>query len=273
MIAQNKKNEKIALQHRLIMMLSSFKYSFDIAKLKSRINEVDNEKAKLNQKIADIETKLSNTIEDYTKKKEKITKEVKLFEKRINNAEHDILSHVLSLMGIFTAIITIILSVIVTSSSWLNNADMSDAVIAFVVPNAIALCAVSLLLTLIFRQNRRRQIDTYGSKETPQDKESAKSVIVISIVAFVMTAMIICAVCLYLANQTPNPHVIYVLSPGEYRVAEKVVTPVPDDGSVEEEKRPYFEFTFEDKLYRFEYDESYLHDGNLYFCEKHCTLE
>ena len=238
-----------------------------------KINEVDKEKAELNQKIADVDNKLSATIADYTTKKKKIIKEIKIFEKRINNAEHDILSHVLSLMGVFTAIITIILSVIITSSSWINNADKSDAVIAFVIPNAIALCSVSLLLSLIFRHNRRRQIDTYGSKEGPQNKESAKNAIFISVVAFIMTAIIICAMCLYLANESPKPHVIYVLSPGEYSIAEEIVAPPGDDDSADPEKEYYFEFTFEDKLYRFEYDEFYLHDGNLYFCEKHCTLE
>ena len=75
-------------------------------------------------------------------------------------------------------------------------------------------------------------------------------------------------------------HVRYIIPSTEYEVIEDTEVSAhkcPHNTecncqSVKETKN-YFEFTFEDKLYRFEYDESYLHDGNLYFCEKHCTLE
>lgn len=43
-------------------------------------------------------------------------------EEELKNSEHNILTHVLTLLGVFSAIIVTIMSVVITSSSWLNSA-------------------------------------------------------------------------------------------------------------------------------------------------------
>ena len=84
-------------------------------------------------------------------------------------------------------------------------------------------------------------------------------------------ATIISSISLSLRSDIDTtPLVLYILSPGEYIVKEETITP---SGTQEEEKKFFFKFSIGDKPYLFEYDESLKHGENLYFCEKHCTLE
>lgn len=256
----DKRREKSILHTRLNIVIDHITSSLEINGL-------------LNEQTAYITDTIDKAKKELSEQRQKIDKKAEIVQDQIDNSEHTILSHVLTLMGIFSAIITIILSVIITSSSWINNADKADAVVAFVVPNAVALMAVSLLLSLIFLHNRRNRINTNQTKHGALD--ICKSVVCYSIIIVVILATIISSISLSIKSDIdPNPiHTLYILSPGEYRIQEEVVAPASADGSVEAQKQSFFEFTFEDKLYRFEYDESYLHNGNLYFCEKHYTLE
>ena len=256
----DKRREKSILHARLNIVIDHITSSLEINGL-------------LNEQTAYITDTIDKAKKELSEQRQKIDKKAEIVQDQIDNSEHTILSHVLTLMGIFSAIITIILSVIITSSSWINNADKADAVVAFVVPNAVALMAVSLLLSLIFLHNRRNRINTNPAKHSVLD--ICKSVVCYSIIIVVILATIISSISLSIKSDIdPNPiHTLYILSSGEYRTQYEVITPGSADDSVEEQKQTYFEFTFEDKLYRFEYDESYLHDGSLYFCEKHETLE
>ena len=203
--------------------------------------------------------------------KTEIEKKAKLVQEQIDNSEHTILSHVLTLMGIFSAIITIILSVIITSSSWINNANKSDAVVAFVVPNTVALLSVTLLLSLIFVNNHRNRIEDKTVKQRIRD--TIKSIAFHSIIIIIILGTLISAICLSFANDSSYPHVSYILSPGEYSVIPEVITPANPDAGIEEHKEYFFEFIFEDKHYRFTYEESLKHGENLYFCTEHGVLE
>lgn len=258
---KNKKNDKELLQHRLITMLTSFKYSLDLGKLEKRIKEVET----FDEKIKSLNEKLSNIQSDYDKKKADIEKSVADFEKRINDSEHTILAHVLALIGIFSAIMTIIMSVVMTSSSWLNNADSPSAIIAFIIPNLVALIAVFVLLSLIF---------FYLHHETSEKNEKCAKhkrslAFTICIVALVLCVILGCWICLSERDKAVTPHAKYILSPGEYSIKEDETNPADNT----DEPTLYFEFDFEDKHYSIEYNQNLLHDGNLYFCAEHEVLE
>lgn len=76
-------------------------------------------------------------------------KELNDAKKELNDTESKILTHVLSLLGIFTAIITVIISVISTTTSWLNNADEISFSIAVIIPALVTVIAVGSLLILM----------------------------------------------------------------------------------------------------------------------------
>lgn len=59
-----------------------------------------------------------------------------------------------AVMGIFTSIIVVIMSLVITSSSWLNNAYGASAIIAFVIPSCVAVlavCALTAFLKLLIK--------------------------------------------------------------------------------------------------------------------------
>ena len=269
---KNKKNEKMILESRLVIMISGFKYALDINKLNKRIKEVESEKNSLNQKIDDVEKKIADTVSDYTNKKITIVKEVNLFKKRINNAEHDILSHVLSLMGIFSAVITLIISVVVTSSSWLNNADGASAPIAFIVPNLVTLIAVLVLMTLVY-------YFVHHDDTTERKKKRIKTIYILIGVVIVL-CLVVAIVFVTLQHATPPTHARYIISPNQYEIVEEAEEASDNcqhntdcNCHTKIEIKKYFEITFEGKKYRFEHKEKLKHDGNLYFCAKHEILE
>lgn len=263
---KHKKNEKAGLEHRLTVMISNLKYTLELGKLNSRLKAVDEEKAALNDKILLVEQRVAETVDDYTAKKKEIISNVNAFEHRMDNSEHEILAHVLTLMGIFSAIITIILSVIITSSSWINNADRADAVIAFVVPNSVALLAVALLMSLIFLHI---PVSSKRNNNNSMWRSTACKGIIIAIILVVL----ISGVCLFLAKETTYHHVIHILSPGEYRVVPEAVAVTNASEIDKEQVEYYFEFELDQTLYRFKYDKNFMHDNKLYFCEVHNALE
>ncbi len=252
-----KEREKKELIQRLDYIIDHFNSALEI-----NITLI-NQSAQVTKWIDDAKTQLDE-------QKEEIERKAKFVQEQIDNSEHTILSHVLTLMGIFSAIITIILSVIITSSSWINNSDKADAVVAFVVPNAVALMSVTLLLSLIFAHNRQNRIDSAAKNNEPNAIEIFKSVVFYAIIIIIILGTIISSICLSFAKDCSDPHIIYILSPGEYNVVEKIIT---SDSIEKNEKQPFYEFTFEDKLYHFEYDEKLKHGTKLYFCEKHEALE
>lgn len=212
--------------------------------------------------ISDVQNQVNN-------EKEEIQNTADSVRDEIANSEHTILSHVLSLMGIFSAIITLIMSVVISSASWLNSANRASAIMALIVPNLVALIAVLTLMSLIFFYIHR---DTKAADgKCAQRKRSTAFSICVS--ALILCVIASCVFCFAEKDEIIEPHIIYIFSPGEYLVKEEIITPASADGSIPAEEQIFYEFTYEDKLYRFEYDESLKHSGNLYFCEKHCTLE
>ena len=217
----------------------------------------------------DIETKLQNTkdliLKEFNFSKEEIEKNIRQeFDKQKEKAselEHTTLTHVLSLMGIFSAVITIIMSVVLTSTSWLNNAEGPSAVLAFLIPNLVSLFAVVVLLSFIYLYTHR------NTKNNSDNSDKPKRVIVayVAISAVLLIAVLLTAITLAYILKNNKPHSQYVIFSSEYEVIEKDIT----NG----ENTRYFVFELDEIRYEFEYDESYLHGDNLYFCKEHNSLE
>lgn len=287
-------NSKNILERRVETILTNLQYAFYLAILSNRVNEVENVRAQAKK----LETKITNIEKDYSDKEKKIDQFInncdqilRKYKKRIDEFESKILSHVLSIMGVFSAIITIILSLITTTSSWINNSTQSDMVLAFIVPNGVAIVAVFALMILVYYfvnyhksvdsdDDKEKQNNKDGDKKEDQKKKEKHKPIYIMLSVIVLISALLLSVYIVTQNIKSPVHVRYIIPSTQYEVKEDTEVSshkCPHNAecnckSVQEIKN-HFEFTFEDKLYRFEYDESYLHDGNLYFCEKHCALE
>ncbi len=72
------------------------------------------------------------------------------FKDNLNESERSMLGHVLSLMGVFSAITTIIMGLVISATSWLNGMDITSASLAFAVPSLIAVAVSVVLLSLVF---------------------------------------------------------------------------------------------------------------------------
>ena len=201
-------------------------------------------------------------VDDYNNKKQELETTIEDTIKETQGAEGKIVSHVLSLMGIFTAVIAIILSVVVTSSTWLNNASSASAIIAFVIPNMVTLIAVISIILLVSMYQK-----TFYPPVLPEGEQAKKVPTIITVILLVIILSITVFTCVLAYRTTrAEPHLRHVISESEYVVEEK------QDSNTNEVYK-YIEFVFEGKSYKFAYDESYFHDSNLYYCPVHNTLE
>lgn len=201
-------------------------------------------------------------VDDYNNKKLELETTIEDTIKETQGAEGKIVSHVLSLMGIFTAVIAIILSVVVTSSTWLNNASSASAIIAFVIPNMVTLIAVISIILLVSMYQK-----TFYPPVLPEGEQAKKVPTIITVILLVIILSITVFTCVLAYRTTrAEPHLRHVISESEYVVEEK------QDSNTNEVYK-YIEFVFEGKSYKFAYDESYFHDSNLYYCPVHNTLE
>lgn len=67
----------------------------------------------------------------------------------IDNTSDKIMPNIVTLIGVFSSIIVVILSLITTSSTWLLNANEVSVLIAFIIPAAITTLAVCALTAFI----------------------------------------------------------------------------------------------------------------------------
>ena len=208
--------------------------------------------------------RLQETKNQFDKQAEDIGKASTAALTEIRGAEGKIISHVLTLMGTFSAVITIILSIVVTSSSWLNNATSSSAIIAFVVPNLVTLSAVAALVILIYVFHK----SFYPPLLMPNEKPSKVPDIVSAILlVFILIATLTLSVT---ANRhaeiESKSHIRYVIANNQYDVVE-----ILDEATDTQLK--FFEFTFEECNYQFPFDKEFLHNSSIYYCIEHGTLE
>ncbi len=275
-----------SLQKRIDYLIHSFSLIVNINRItKSRFSELNE---KVDKKYKDIEAeliksedKISQELEDKQKKiledlndknckfeksiEKKVEKVIDEEKKELSQVEHTTLTHVLTLMGIFSAVITIIMSVVLTSTSWLNNADEASAILAFVVPNLVALIAVVALISFIYLYNFRtsEQLDETGTvvKKARLKRKIAHS----SLIVILILTILSCTVIFVQTARNNKPHKHYVISSSQYSVIEEKIS--------ETESISYYVFTLDGLEYKFEYDESCKHDGNLYYCKDHDELE
>ncbi len=153
----------------------------DMAK---RVNELD---STLQNDIAKRVDKLDATLQDlnaeiYTgtekeneQKKPGLKEAVNQLSHKISNidsASDKIMPNIITLLGIFSSVIVVILSLITTSSTWLSNANNTSILIAFVVPAGIitiAICGLTALVRSLVESllNSNKEQD---SKQNPTEE-------------------------------------------------------------------------------------------------------
>lgn len=178
----------------------------------------------------------------------------------INKVEHTTVTHALTLMGVFSAIITIIMSVVITATSWLNNADGASAIVGFAIPNLVVLLSISTLLALIYLLfNRDHLIEA-------KSKPGLKCWVARIIVVFALiVSVLITSVLLAEINKNSTPHIRYIISPEDYTIVESE--------NANGEIVLHYVFSFDNQNFMFECCDDYNHNGSLYFCQEHNTLE
>lgn len=274
------RNDRQLLQLRLRTLHFSCKAFCESVNI---VNDYNQKKQELERAVSDLQTKLGETkdridlsLEDAQKKvteslksNERITKglvnqvrgKLKKAEKKLDDSEHNMLTHVLTLMGVFSAVITIIMSVVITATAWLNNADGASAVLAFIIPSAVAVFAVVVLLCLVFLYHNV----TTGSDTHPIKSKTAKALFVILLVIIVVLSGLLILIATTHTQKCKPDHTHYIISSAEYTIKREATDADNQD--------LYFQFRLGEKSYCFRYDEEYIHDGNLYFCQEHNILE
>lgn len=209
-------------------MLHKIELGFVFCKCKQEERSVHELKSKYNESLAKVD-EAKNTASKALKDAKNATKDV------------------LTLMGVFATIITVILSVVSSATSWLNNADGASAVVAFVVPTLVTVTTVVILLGIVLDENKTAKI----------------CMIIAAAILFLLAVHHIATnVCQYKGTT----HTRYVISSDMYQI-------VPGEDSADAENRKVF-VTFENVPYEFDWKDEYFHENdNLYFCEQHRILE
>lgn len=254
------KQERNKLRGRLKVLSNRFVTSIEINNMTLQaVYRVDETAQMMSVYKAQLEEQLNRSNEKMNGIKlalDNYSGDVEKLKKDIEESEHNILTHVLTLLGVFSAIIVTIMSVVITSSSWLNSAGGDGAMIVFVVPTGIVVVAIIVMLTLIY--------PLYGPRDTEDNTKKKKTTVVFFVFAW---GVVICIGALiawlgYLqSKEWETVHVRYVLEESEYSILEKC-----NEGT-------YYEFNVDGVKYIQNYDADLLHDGTLHFCEKHKALE
>lgn len=233
----------VDLKNRLNTFLIAFHYQNSVSIMEKTFND---SLSVFNDKITKEETDISTSLKETKRKLDSAV------DKAVTEAVQKNTTHTLTLMGVFTAVIAMVVSVAVTSSSWLSNANGASAIIAFVIPNLVIIIGIVLMLsfiTFIYREGKKRQI-------------FSAIVFGILITFAILFSSINIPKMITDVREGTVIHNRHILSENEFEIVKST-----------EEEPISFVFTFEFIEYTFEYDERLLHDGNLYFCEEHKTLE
>lgn len=102
---KSSERDKEILQNRLINILANLRYAYNFVRLNSRIDAIE----QIGNSINEIRADFNSLQDDYLKKKEKVDNIIDKHREEINASERTIISHALSIMGVFSAIITILI--------------------------------------------------------------------------------------------------------------------------------------------------------------------
>ena len=213
-------------------------------------NKVEETKGELDSKVIETKHELD----------EKVKQTNEGVDKKVNEAERGMITHVLTLMGVFTSIIVVIMSVIITSTSWLNNADGTSAILAFVVPTSVTVIAVIVLLLMVFCYR-------YAVSSTEKDIRSACAVLcmfLVLVIGLAATYGLVKSFSEYWYVKKCEPsHIHLVIPESQYNIASG------KDGFL------YFEITVDGAIQRVIYNENLLDDkdGSLRYCKVCNALE
>ncbi len=185
--SKDRDKDKDILRNRLINILANLRFAYNFVRLNSRIDTVE----KISDNIQGIREDFNNLQKDYEDKKKTVDNIIDKHREELNASERAIMSHVLSIMGVFSAVITLIMSVVITSSSWLNNADGAEAIIAFIIPNLVALIAVFVLISLIFFY-LHRDTSTKVEKCSSHKRSVAFTVVIVALLVCVILCCWFC---------------------------------------------------------------------------------
>lgn len=267
-------------EHHLVALISEFSYMFQVVDLKRDIQQYQRENEQLAWKLKSfIESSEKSNKQMRAEEKElrgfleELASQVETTTNYMEDAEHTILTHVLTLVGVFSAIITVILSMATTSSTWLNNADAADALLAFVIPNLVTVLAVIVLVALVFiyhgskttRYVKRKDAD---EKVVFEKIKTGREGLVPKFGALFVVVLLLCfGIATYSFIKTYEPvHTRYVVTPLDYEVC------VECDSETGQEYEAY-RFMIENKEQTFLCSDEYLHNGNLHYCSVHGELE
>lgn len=259
-------------QYRLLFLRDDVETKI-LSRVESAKTDINSIVTGTQDSIQKMSTDVQNSINDHLTESEAAFEET--IKEEIKSAtgqiEPQLITTILTLMGVFSAVITIIMSVVITSSSWLNNADGASAVIAFIIPNLVVIFSIVILLGMVFSRRDSKVVvisentwDLTNLSNKALKKARATQKITALMIAIFTIAIV--AFSLYEIRVNAEPHVRYILSQGMYECVEI---------QVDESETPvrYIEFQFNEKIYTFPYDEGYFHDGKLHFCEEHESLE
>ena len=203
-----------------------------------------------NKHFAELEKSYQQLVKDYVDKKEQLELHISEIEEtteiatqetleEIQGAEGKIVSHVLTLMGVFSAVITIILSIVVTSSSWLNSATCSSAIVAFVVPNMVALFAVVTIVLLVYMYHKAFYPPVLKKNESPKKSPTIISSILLCVI--LLLTIFISVLAYRYAEVDNEPHLRYIINDDNYEIVE---IKVEETNKVQK----YFEFELEESV-------------------------
>jgi len=268
--SKDRDKDKDILRNRLINILANLRFAYNFVRLNSRIDTVE----KISDNIQGIREDFNNLQKDYEDKKKTVDNIIDKHREELNSSERAIMSHVLSIMGVFSAVITLIMSLVITTSSWLNNADQSDAFYAFVVPNGVTLVAVFSLVLLVYFFIDQDKIA--NENERTNQKKTRIIVVCIILGMIVLFCALLSLIFINTSSTHNSEHTRYIIQSEQYKIINQSNNCTHDmscdcDNGVGTANN--IEFTFAGNNYSFNYDEALLHDGNLYFCAEHGVLE
>lgn len=274
-------------QYRLVFLSNKINHDFSkkFENTEKAIRDADIHMTEVQNKLSDsvqaFEKTISEAKNQMSEIKTKISDEVKAFEdtvaeetqSAIKEIQPQLMTIVLTLMGVFSAIITIVMSVVITSNSWLNNASNASAILAFIIPNLVVIFAIIVLLRLVFNKTETVKVvpvkdcdDWNISRLVEKDLKKSKRLMKFTVFLILFLTTILISISLICIKKDNVPHKRYVLTQETYSIVEI-------EESTTNKKQILIEFNINQNNYQFQYDEDYFHDGFLYFCEEHNRLE
>lgn len=129
--------------------------------------KIEAAKNAMNEQIKEAQGKIVTAKEGLTAEinsaKEDIQKSEINLKSEINKASLQATKDSIATMGTFASIIAVIMYLVVSTSSWLNNADGASAIIAFIVPSGVVILAICALTAFIKILSNQKQDSSSGT--------------------------------------------------------------------------------------------------------------